>query len=214
MASVRERRRADTIDAVTATALTLFEQQGYDSTTVADVARASGISRRTIFRHFAGKDDLLRGIHERWLNVFADHLELDADDDSSRAAIEPAMRAIVDVVLEAPEPILRVHRLIEEVPALRAAWIRYEREWCDTLAETIDREHGPGAHLARIMAAAMAANLTSSLAAWSRRPDRVLLPELIADGFDVVADRLYRPRTVSDSEQVGLDANGLDDVDS
>jgi AcrR family transcriptional regulator len=40
-------------------AWSLFAEQGYESTTVDQVADASGMSRRTFFRNFTGKDELV-----------------------------------------------------------------------------------------------------------------------------------------------------------
>lgn len=48
---------------VATAALDLFSVKGYDSTTVDDIAVAAGISRRTFFRQFRAKEDV----------VFADH---------------------------------------------------------------------------------------------------------------------------------------------
>ena len=56
-------------------ALTLFGQQGYDATTVAQIADAAGLTKRTFFRHFADKREVLfRGssqLQESWLEGIA-----------------------------------------------------------------------------------------------------------------------------------------------
>ena len=39
-------------------AFELFDRQGFEGTTVGDIARAAGIGRRTFFRYFASKNDV------------------------------------------------------------------------------------------------------------------------------------------------------------
>jgi AcrR family transcriptional regulator len=56
---------------LTKAAITLFEKQGYDETTVAEIAEAAGLTKRTFFRYFADKREVLfNGSHElqeRWI---------------------------------------------------------------------------------------------------------------------------------------------------
>jgi AcrR family transcriptional regulator len=59
MPSLRDRKRARTRQALIDAAVELFERDGYDETTIADIAAAADISPRTFFGYFAGKEDLL-----------------------------------------------------------------------------------------------------------------------------------------------------------
>jgi len=56
---LRERNRVDNRAATVDAAFTLFAQRGYCNVTVADICDAAGIGRRTFFRYFAAKDDVL-----------------------------------------------------------------------------------------------------------------------------------------------------------
>lgn len=57
--TLRERKRDRTRKALIDAALDLFERNGYDGTTVADIAAAAEIGTRTFFSYFASKDELL-----------------------------------------------------------------------------------------------------------------------------------------------------------
>ncbi|HYR16536.1 MAG TPA: helix-turn-helix domain-containing protein, partial [Mycobacterium sp.] len=59
MTSLRERKRLRTRQALVDAAAELFEQRGYDGTTIADIAAAADISTRTFFSYFASKEDIL-----------------------------------------------------------------------------------------------------------------------------------------------------------
>ncbi|GAA1876194.1 TetR/AcrR family transcriptional regulator [Asanoa iriomotensis] len=63
---LRERKRQRTHDAVSAAAIALFLERGFDGVSVADVAAAAEISKPTLFRYFPSKEDLV-------LHRFADH---------------------------------------------------------------------------------------------------------------------------------------------
>ncbi len=56
---------------LSAAAIALFDEQGYDETTVAEIAAAAGLTKRTFFRYFSDKREVLfNGSHElqdRWI---------------------------------------------------------------------------------------------------------------------------------------------------
>lgn len=56
---LRERKKRQTREALTHAALELFVERGYDETTLAEIAEAAGVSTRTIFAYFSGKEDIL-----------------------------------------------------------------------------------------------------------------------------------------------------------
>lgn len=57
--NLQSRKRQLVRDAIYDAAIELFAKRGFDETTVEDVAEAAGISRRSFFRYFETKDDLL-----------------------------------------------------------------------------------------------------------------------------------------------------------
>jgi AcrR family transcriptional regulator len=57
--SLQVRKQQLVRDAIYDAAIDLFAVKGFDETTVEEVAQAAGVSRRSFFRYFASKDDLL-----------------------------------------------------------------------------------------------------------------------------------------------------------
>jgi len=70
-------------NAVVSAALDLFVAQGFESTSVEQIAQAAGVSRSTFFRQFGGKDDVVFSDHDVLLAQLRDFL---ADGDSLHRA--------------------------------------------------------------------------------------------------------------------------------
>jgi AcrR family transcriptional regulator len=56
---LRDRKKRETRETITAAAMALFGERGYDAVTVADVAPAAGVSEKTVFNYFPSKEDLV-----------------------------------------------------------------------------------------------------------------------------------------------------------
>jgi TetR/AcrR family transcriptional regulator, regulator of mycofactocin system len=68
------RRRSTTQDHITAVALDLFDERGFDDVSVDDVAQAAGIARRTLFRYYASKNAIPWGDFDAHLDHMRDLL--------------------------------------------------------------------------------------------------------------------------------------------
>lgn len=135
MQNVRPGRPASTSRAhLERTALRLFRERGFDATTVDELAEASGIGRRTFFRYYASKNDVVWGDFENGLAELRRHLE----QDRERPLLDALRRAIL-AFNTVPDEHLDDHRqrmsLILRVPALQAhSTLRYA-DWRGVIAE-------------------------------------------------------------------------------
>jgi AcrR family transcriptional regulator len=68
----RPSTREQTRDAIVETALRLFSERGYVGVRVEDIARESGVSRATFYKHFAERDEILAELFGRLLGTPAD----------------------------------------------------------------------------------------------------------------------------------------------
>lgn len=73
--SRRERRRVEVRDRIVESALLLFETQGYEATTVAEIVRRADIAYGTFFNHFPSKLHLLREVADHSMRDLFENLE-------------------------------------------------------------------------------------------------------------------------------------------
>ncbi|MFI6997929.1 TetR family transcriptional regulator [Nocardia sp. NPDC050175] len=120
-------------------ALRLFAEKGYEATTVEEIAEAAGISRRTFFRQFRSKEDVIFADHESQLAQAAEFLAASRGD-----AWETVCEAVVQVFerfTQWREIAERRYQVVRRVPALREREIvtvfRYERLFTDYLRDRL-----------------------------------------------------------------------------
>jgi mycofactocin system transcriptional regulator len=158
-------------------AFELFERQGFDGTTIDDIARAAGIGRRTFFRYFPSKNDI------PWGN-FAEELERMRAQLGAYPAQIPLMEAIRRAVVDfnrVPADQLPWHRrrmeLILRVPALQAhSTLRYA-SWRQVVAEFVGQRIGqrPDALAPRTIAYAALGVAVAAYEQWLETDDADLV---------------------------------------
>ena len=175
-----ERTRA----AIEAAALELFDRNGFDATHVTHVAEAAGVSRRTVFRHFARKEDLLFANSGDDTAAVADALRRRPPEETPREALAAAMREVAgrfDRDLTA----LRA-RVVARNALLMGRTAMLRQQWIDALADALgDRGVGNAAR-ARTLAGISIAVLSEAMRRWALEdPDGRPLPEHVDE---VIAD--------------------------
>ncbi|MEU4243512.1 TetR family transcriptional regulator [Actinoplanes sp. NPDC026619] len=169
---------------VSAIAVGLFLQQGYDETTVEDICTAADISRSTFFRYFPTKEDALFGLSsdtgERLLAALAARPSGETPWTALRRALDPRLEEIAAGGVQAG----RLVRLIQNTPGLAARHREKEAEWHQVLRPEVARRLGvnPAATSdprADAMIAAALGCLDAALIAWTASEQPPELPELL-----------------------------------
>ena len=96
----REAHKIATRQAIQNAADALFAARGYAETTVRDIADAAGVTERTFFRYFTGKESLLVKDVEAWLPVLGDEIRARPADEAPLDAVERAFRTMWQRVLD------------------------------------------------------------------------------------------------------------------
>jgi AcrR family transcriptional regulator len=176
-------KRERTLAALLEAGLELFERQGYEQTTVAEIARAAGVTEMTFFRYFPAKEHLL-------LDDPYDP-ELIAAIAEQPRELPPFLRAARGIraawrALPEPEaPVIRRRvRITAQTPSLRGAmW----RSTGNTERAIIDQLVADGAtpEVARVAAASVLAALVAGLFTWADE-EHGTLADAIERALDVI----------------------------
>ncbi|TML12514.1 MAG: TetR family transcriptional regulator [Actinobacteria bacterium] len=133
----RERKKLATRRALADAALRLFDQQGFDATTVEQIARVVDVSARTFHRYFERKEDVLFADHaERISNFRALLAQRPVDEAPLRSVRLALLISTRELDSRADLEFIRA-RLITESPALRAYNLRYLDDWARAIAEHV-----------------------------------------------------------------------------
>jgi AcrR family transcriptional regulator len=184
----RQRKKAETRDRIRACALRLFLEQGYDATTVEQVAAAAGVSHMTFFRYFPAKEDVV--LSDSYDPLIARLLE---QTPAAWPLIERIRAALLQGLAQVYETdrdtLLAQNKLIAATPALR------DRLWADQIATQRlflqalgggERDLRPSLPTRVTVAACLAAASTAILA-WVENDGTSELPELIDQAFETLA---------------------------
>jgi AcrR family transcriptional regulator len=184
--------------ALASAAVDLFAANGYEATTVDEIAAAAGVGRRTFFRYFETKDDVLFANHDE---IVAEMEEVFATADPARDPVEVACAAVGLVLGSYAADLdgsLKRFALTRAVPALRdkevATVDRYQRvlaRYLQARFEELGEE--PAGLRAAVVAAAIAAANNHVLRRWLRSGGEDDMTAGAARAFAVVADA-FRPR--------------------
>ena len=141
--SLRERTRRAVQSELIDAAQELFAQRGYEAVTVDEIAEAVGISRRSFFRYFGGKEALVLGKYDRQGESFAELLAARPADEEPWEALRRMFDGVVAYISD-PELGARaaaLDRVIQASDTLRAGYLeRMERAQRLIVAELVRRE--------------------------------------------------------------------------
>jgi len=165
-------------DRLAEAAFTLFDERGYEQTTVDDITERAGLGRTTFFRHYRSKEDVIFPDHDRLLEQIRDRL-LTSSHSTALAAVSDAVRLVLLHYLDEGDLARRRYALTSKVAALRdreiASVARYQRLFREFIADWLGDQGEPASLRAELMAAAVVAAHNHVLRRWLRAesPDPV-----------------------------------------
>lgn len=157
-------------DAVVDAAFDLFDERGFDQTTVDDIAARAGVSRTTFFRRYKSKEEVIFPDHDKLLAAISQRLAT-STEATAVVAVSDAVRLVLHRYLAEGDHARRRYALTSRISALRdreiASVARYQRLFREFIAEWMGP--GPDTDLrAELMAAAVVSAHNHVLRRWLR----------------------------------------------
>ncbi|MGW8886440.1 TetR family transcriptional regulator [Streptomyces sp. NPDC055749] len=193
ISSLAQRKRQLVSDELTDAALRLFAVKGFEAVTVDEIVTAAGVGKRTFFRYFASKEDVVvQFLAGMGTDMCAELAERPAGERPS-VALHHTVTVPLAACADHSEKALRVVQLILRTPALRARFLERQGQWHDDLTAELAQRLGrdPETDLYPRLAAGMALTAFDTvLGRWSGSDGAQDPAELIAQAFTVIAPAL------------------------
>jgi AcrR family transcriptional regulator len=165
---LRERKKAKTRAAIRDQALRLIREQGYDATTVEQIAEAAEVSPSTFFRYFPTKEDVVLqdDLDLLWIDAF----RAQPPGLSPIAALRTALHEGFASMSDADMTLLRQTMDLAAIPAVRARMLDELARTTQLLASAIAERSGRADDDFAVLTAAGAV-LGVAMAAWFTTDD-------------------------------------------
>jgi len=192
---LRERKKLERRRTIEAAAIELFETNGFDATTVEDIAAKADIAPRTFFHYFPTKEDVVLADYAARLERITETLAQRPQTEPPWAALRAAFAIVAADYTSQRDELIRRFEILADNPAVYARSLQLQAGWEDALADVLASRAGNGDDLVlpRLMAAAALACMRSSLRHWLLTGYRAKLPALVEDCFDRIAMGLGGP---------------------
>lgn len=187
--SLRDRKKQRTRRKIEQVALDMFEENGFDGTTIDLIAAAADIAPRTFFHYFPSKEDVVLADYATRLERIVAALEASPVVEEPWSALRAAFMSVAaDYETERGE-LLRRFRIIEATPSVAARNLQIQATWEDAVTESVaswlDLDTAKDLRPRLIAGAALAA-MRASLRRWLIDNGQSRLPSHISDSFDLL----------------------------
>jgi AcrR family transcriptional regulator len=168
LSSLQARKQQLVRDAIWDAAVELFIEKGFDETTVDDIAEAAGVSRRSFFRYFSSKNDLMSRAVLSYGTSLTDTVRACPASHSLQEVFREAVRKVAKQSAPGPRT-RRIMSIAATYPAAREAQqarlAEVQDDLAEAFAERITRK-GPGDPIPHLLAGLTLSTLHATFRMW------------------------------------------------
>ncbi|WP_434095240.1 TetR/AcrR family transcriptional regulator [Streptomyces flaveolus] len=184
---LRERKKIKTREAIRAATYGLIREQGYDTTTVEQIADRAEVSPSTVFRYFPVKEDIV--LTDAYDPVLLAELRARPADEPWPDSVRYVLRKVIGQGVEAEPEAARLRtRLMSEVPAVHSRMLESVSGTGRLLGRAIADRTGldPEALELRVLTASLVAGLMEVSRYWAEHGHEENLADLAERALDVL----------------------------
>lgn len=189
---LRARKKLRTRRTIERVAFDLFEQRGFDATTIDEIAAAADIAPRTFFHYFPTKEDVVIADYMVRLEQIVAAMEVGPSDQGPWVVLRKAfLSAAADYETERDQ-LLRRFRIIQASPSVAARNLQLQARWEDAVTSAVSKwfDNADGDIRPTLIAGAALAAMRASLRLWLIGEGSSRLPDHVAYAFDLLEDGL------------------------
>ncbi|GAA3130284.1 TetR family transcriptional regulator [Streptomyces rameus] len=184
---LRERKKTKTREAIRTATYALVREQGYDATTIEQIAERAEVSPSTVFRYFPTKEDIV--LTDEYEPLMLEELRARPEDEPWTDSLRHVVRRALDLSEEEDPEVLRLRaRLGVQVPAVRSRHFenmsRTGRLLRRAIAERTGRD--PESLEVRVSAMALVGGLMEVTMYWAENGFDGELRDLVERALDVM----------------------------
>ncbi len=184
---LRERKKIKTREAIRSATYALVEEQGYDATTIEQIAERAEVSPSTVFRYFPTKEDIV--LTDEYDPLIMEELRARPADEPWPDSLRYVMHRAVQLGMKEPLRVSRLRtRLMVEVPAVRSRMMESMsatgRMLCQAIGERTGRD--PQSLEVRVYAMSLVGGLMETSMYWAEHAHEGDFDALLDRTLDVI----------------------------
>lgn len=171
-------------------AMRLFLEQGFEKTTVNQIAAAAGMSHTSFFRYFATKEDVVLGHLEELGHRVLEGLRARPESEPAWQALRHALDLPLTETAASPEEQLRAAHMLDNTPSLKMRRLGKQLTWHELLVPEIARrlhidDYAEDPRPRALVAAALAC-LNAAVTTWTEADGAIGLPDLLDQAMSAI----------------------------
>ncbi|MEU2617189.1 TetR family transcriptional regulator [Streptomyces sp. NPDC007157] len=184
---LRERKKIKTREAIREAMYALVEEQGYEATTIEQIAERAEVSPSTVFRYFPTKEDIV--LTDEYDPLILEELRARPADEPWPESLRHVMHRAVALGMKDAHSVSRLRtRLMVEVPAVRSRMMESMSETGRLLCQAIGERTGRDPHSleVRVYAMSIVGGLMETSMYWAEQDHEPEFKDLVDRALNVI----------------------------